>query len=217
MPHKNKTFVFSVDDFGFMLPGLDDLIRLKKIYPNFKVTCFTIPMPKEFFHPGNVKYLKTSKLKKWAKMINSYNWMEIAIHGFAHTKWEMDDSYANCEVLLDAVENLFKEIGLKYKKIFKAPYWQYSYDALVLLKNRGYIVALDRNHPKTVPDGLETYYYNWSVEEPLPKEEIIKGHGHTLSRGVANGLDKCYDNIIKNIPVDAEFRFVSEIVEQEYK
>lgn len=216
MSNKHKTFAFSTDDFGFLLPGLEMLIRLKEALPNFKCTAFTIPMPKEFFHPQNQRHLKVAKMKKWAEMVNSYSdWLEVGIHGFAHTQFEMDKNYGQVEIILKASENLFDQIGLKYKKIFKAPYWQYSYDALQCLKDNDYVVALDRNRKLTTPEGLKTYTYNWSIEEPVPVFDIIKGHSHTLPRGVKNGLEQCYKNLIQNIPIDAEFKFVSEVAEIE--
>jgi hypothetical protein len=216
MSKDHKIFAFDTDDFGFLLPGLDELLILKQAIPGFKCTAFTIPLPKEFYHPGNLRHLKVEKMKKWAEMINGYSdWLEIAIHGFSHTEFEMDRNYGQTEILIKAAENLLDKIGLKYKKIFRAPYWQYSYDALVCLRDKGYIVAMDRNKKLTSPEGLKTYTYNWSIEEPVPVFEIIKGHSHTLPRGVKNGLRQCYKNLIKSIPHDATFKFVSEVAEIE--
>jgi len=212
----DKVFCLSTDDFGFLLPGLDDLLRLKEIYPNFKVTCFTMVFPEAYLLPENRKLLKPDKMRKWAEIINKYDWIEIALHGFYHDKIEANSSYGRCELMLKACEKQLDLMGLKYKKIFKAPFWQYSYDALNCLKDKGYIIALDRNHPRTVPEGAITYFYNWSVEEPLPEgKKLVKGHSHTLSRGVTNDLASAYPNIINQIPRNAEFRFVSEVVAEE--
>ena len=202
---------FDVDDFGFLLPGFDDLLRLKNSFDNFKITCFTIPLPGQFFFKENAKHFKTDKYKKWAETVNSYDWIEIAIHGFAHTLHEADCNYTQMMTMLDATENLLKEIGLNYNKMFRAPYWQYSYDTLMVLKERGYTVAIDRNNPIPIPEGLKTYTYNWSFEENLPiDKDIIKGHGHFIGNN-KNNISTSLDNIQKQIPHEAQFKFISEI------
>ena len=210
MPSTLTRYYIDVHDFGYLLPGMDDMTRLKKIYPDFKITAFTIPFPKQFFIQQNQDLFKIARYKKWAEIINSYEWLEIGLHGFAHTHNEMTKSYDKVITLLEASENLFAEIGLEYKKIFCAPFWQYSYDALVALRDKGYTVAIDRNHVREVPEGTKTYIYNWSLEEPLPDEDKIIGHGHVgHSRNVKNNLDSVYRHLITNIPVDSKFGFVS--------
>lgn len=213
-PQNNKTFVLDIDDFGLLLPGIDDLLRIKQHYNDFKITCFTVPLPKEFFMEANRKHFNKEKYQKWAEIINSYDWIEIAMHGFSHTLGEFDCKYQKAMTMLTAAENLWNEVGLKYKKIFRAPYWQYSYDSLNALKDKGYVVATDRNNPIAVPEGLKTYTYNWSMEEKRPQGiDIIKGHGHAYSTGGSrNGIDICYPNIIKQIPAGAKFKTISEIL-----
>lgn len=204
-------YYLDVHDFGFLMPGMDDMLRLKEIIPDFKITAFTIPFPKEFFIPENQKHFKIEKYKRWAKVINNYDWLEIGFHGFAHTHNEMNSTYDKASLLLKASENLFDKIGLNYKKIFCAPYWQYSYDALNALKDNGYIIAIDRNHIREVPKGTKKYIYNWSLEEKMPNIKNIVGHGHLgYSKNVKNTLDKCYQHIITSIPEDAKFGFISE-------
>uniref|UniRef100_A0A6M3XKE2 NodB homology domain-containing protein n=1 Tax=viral metagenome TaxID=1070528 RepID=A0A6M3XKE2_9ZZZZ len=215
MPAIKQKFFLSLHDFGFLLNGLDDIIRLKKIYKDFKITCFLIPMSKLFYIPENIKHFKVKKYKEWAKIINSYEWMEIGLHGFAHTYNEMDCSYPKATETIKATENFLNEIGLHYKKLFVAPYWQYSWDSLLVLKEKGYTVGIDRNHQRPIPEGLKTYIYNWSYEEELPKNKnIIKGHGHLGKGQFKNGLEQCYYNIINQISVNAKFGFVSELAQE---
>lgn len=208
---QKKSFILEADDLGFLLPGLDTLQKLKEIYPNFKFTAFTIPMPEILLSKENIKHFSEKAYKQWAEIINSWDWLEIAIHGLFHTKVEFTEDYKYTMKQLDAIENTFKRIGLKYKKIFKAPYWQYSWWSLEALRDRGYTICLDRNHPLEVPDGCKTYYYNWSFEEELPNEDIIKGHGHMYPGKVTNDLDSCFANISRHIPKDANFKFISEL------
>lgn len=201
--------VMDVDDFGFLMPGYDDLLRLKKSYPGFKITAFTIPLPKEFYHNQNAKQFSIEKYKQWAAIVNQHDWIEVAIHGFSHVHYEMEVSYEQADKTLQAVENFFGQIGLEYKKIFKAPYWQYSYDALVALRDRGYVVGIDRNFQRPIPEGLKTYIYNWSFEEPLPEVPVIKGHGHFTGNNT-NNIGDTLANILHHLPADAHFITIGE-------
>lgn len=205
--------VMDVDDFGFLLPGYDDLLQLKKTYPGLRITAFTIPMPKEFFGAQNSKLFKVDRYKAWAKIVNENDWIEVALHGFAHTHFEMETSYDKAMQTLLATENLFEQLGLKYSKIFKAPYWQYSYDALCALRDRGYVIAIDRNHQRPVPEGSKTYVYNWSFEEPLPGGTVIKGHGHFTGRN-RNNIRDALANIVHHVPATTTFLTIGEYLER---
>ena len=200
--------MMDVDDFGFLLPGFDDLLHLKESLPDLKVTCFTIPMDSAFFHSKNAKHFKWKSYEKWARIVNESGWIEIAFHGFAHVPNECAIDYDHAMTLLQASENVFDRVGLKYTKVFKAPYWQYSYDFLVAARDRGYTIAIDRNHPRPVPEGLKTYIYNWSFEEALPFADSIKGHGHFVGRNL-NNISTSLNNICKQLPASAKFEFVS--------
>lgn len=201
--------VMDVDDFGFLMPGFDDLLALKESLPGLRITCFTIPLPKEFNEVENAKQFSFDKYAKWADLVKANPWIEVALHGFSHTHHEMESSYEKTMTILQATENLFERVGLPYVKIFKAPYWQYSYDALVALRDRGYTIAIDRNHPRPVPDGAKTYEYNWSFEEALPGAPIIKGHGHFTGNNT-NNIGDTLGNILHHLPETTRFLTISE-------
>lgn len=205
--------VMDVDDFGFLLPGYEDLLRLKKSLPNLKITCFTIPFDKAFFNSENAELFTWKKYKKWAEIVNQHDWIEIAVHGFAHTHHEADVDYNKAILMLDAIEKLFERVGLEYVKIFKAPFWQYSYDMLVALKERGWVVAIDRNFQRITPEGMRGFIYNWSFEEPLPDAKIIKGHGHFTGRN-KNNISHTLGNILHQLPAETKFNFVSEYAKE---
>lgn len=206
--------VMDVDDFGFLLPGYDDLLKLKKSLPGLRITCFTIPLPKQFFHPENAKHFTWEKYRRWAEFVNEQDWIEIAFHGFSHTHNECAVGYRDALMIIDATENLFNRVGLTFSRIFKAPYWQYSYDFLMALKDRGYVCAIDRDHMRPTPEGLETYVFNWSFQEAPPDAEIIKGHGHFEGNNTNNIIDTL-GNILKVLPPETKFMTVGEYVEEE--
>lgn len=212
---KNYEFFMEVHDFGFLLPGMDIILRLKSVFTDFKITCFTIPLPNEFYMSENTKHFSLDKYKRWAEIVNNYEWMEIGLHGFSHTKNETTHGYNNTVEMIKASENLLNKVGLEYKKLYVAPFWQYGYDALQALKDLDYTVGFNRDNPIPYPNGIKNFFYNWSVEEAvLPSNKKVIGHGHTTSRGVENGYDKCYNNIINLIPKDAKFGFLSELCKQ---
>lgn len=209
-----KTFTLDVHDFSPSLPGLDDILTLKELYPNFKITCFTIPSPNEIYCErvasglaGDVEYIK-----KWWMMVASEecDWIELGVHGYSHIKNEMDTSYNNAIKILAKAEDMFETVGLDYKKIFVAPYFKYSYEAIEALNDRGYVVVF-RKKPKKLPEGLKYYVPNWFYNRPIPETDEILGHGHLNSVGVRDSLKQCHNNILKSIPVDAKFNFISEL------
>jgi peptidoglycan/xylan/chitin deacetylase (PgdA/CDA1 family) len=201
--------VMDVDDFGFLMPGYDDLLRLKAAFPGFKITCFTIPLPKEFYHSRNSAHFSMDKYRKWAEIVNRHDWIEVAIHGFSHVHHELEVPYAKAIDTITAAEKLFDRVGLRYAKIYKAPYWQYSYDAIAALRDKGYVVAIDRDHARPVPDGTKTYLHNWSFEEPIPEVPVIKGHGHFTGQN-RNNISATLDSICRQIPRDATFMTIGE-------
>jgi peptidoglycan/xylan/chitin deacetylase (PgdA/CDA1 family) len=169
-----------------------------------------VPIPNQFLNQA--ENFKEDRYREWAKIINSYPWLEVGIHGFMHDKGEMDVDYDKANRIIESAEKMLDRVGLKYKKIFVAPYWQYSWWALKALRDKGYIVGLNSNHPIQTPKGTKTYYYNWSLEETdLPPTNIIKGHGHMYKGNHLNTLEDIYHNILKSIPKEAEFKFISEL------
>jgi len=212
----SKKFYLSVHDFSPILPGLDILFKLKEYYPHFKITCFNIPYPNfEYYYKIVDHYPEFIRetVEMWTDRINGYEWMEVGIHGLSHFKKEMDCSYADAKAIIEKVESIHNLDGLKYKKIFAPPYWAYSYEALELLRDKGYVVAL-RKKDSNIPEGLKIHIHNWEFHRKVPKNtNIVIGNGHMTSVKVKDGIDKCFDNIIKNIPKASEFGFISELYE----
>jgi len=218
--------IIDLDDFAMGTPCLDILENIKQHYPNFKCTLFTVPM-----EPGLLSS-KTDMKKyvEWVDLVNSYDWIEVAVHGFLHDKKEMMGDYESSQKVIMAAERMFKEVkhkerkkyfgfkwykyktNMNYVKVFKAPGWQMSQDAYRAARDKGYVVAVDRNEPTPEIEGLETYKYNWSIEEPFPTEyKVVKGHGHVI--GMANSIRRCYMNLL-NMPQNVEFLTINEYLNE---
>lgn len=203
-----KTFVIEADDFMPSIGVMDLLQEIKDHQPNFKITLFTIA--------HDIGYKKgTMDLKKaqqWARIINGYDWIEIACHGFDHREKEfLYLSYEDALHRIKKIEWEFKKTGLKYVKVFRAPYWLASEGTYLALRRKGYAVATDRNQVRPDINGLVQYRWNWSMETPPPEFHIIKGHGHVTKE--RNDLTKSIGNLLR-LPQDSDFLFVSEYLDK---
>ena len=196
-----QTFIMDFDDFT-VHRNMELLLKIKEHYPNFRVTAFTIPYAQGL----SVEERFEEKYKEWAELIKTYDWIEVGVHGLAHGFGECDIAdYDEVEKFMKATEELLDRIGIKYSKIFKAPYWIMSETFYDYLKARGWVVAVDRNNIPAY--SKNDYIYNWSFDEPIPTGSIIKGHGHFI--GTNNGIDVCFSNLLK-LPTDAEFLTIGE-------
>jgi len=208
-----QTFVMEWDDLQFGKPGLDMILKLKEHYPDFKCTLFMTPIPEIILR----KKAKPVEYKSWANYLKQ-DWIEICPHGLQHAKGEMefyynkgkkkDVTFKDANLMIDAAEHTFKQLNLPFKKIWRSPFWQTSKGAYKALWDKGYTVAVDPN--QDIPSGGPIYLYNWSTEKPVPYYPLVKGHGHLYGLST-NTIHKCMDKLL-NMPSDAEFKFVSEVI-----
>jgi len=205
---KGNTFIIDLDDFSSLKPGEVQLTKMKEHFPDFKVTLFTTPFDKKYI----LNQAPVQKLYDWGKLVEANkDWMEIAVHGFAHERGEcMVKDKKEAEILIKAAENVFKKIGVSFVKIFKAPFWEMNEPFEQVLHDMGYVKAIDRNNPIVHTD-IPTYTWSWSIETPIPDYHTVKGHGHVV--GTNNGIDKELPNLLK-LPIDTDFQFISEYLEE---
>jgi len=162
----NSTVIFDLDDFAIDSESnaMNTLIDMKAIYPNFKVTLFTI-------------------LGRWMdleilKTIAKFDWIELAAHGYDHfmngevLDWDKHRWY---EVL-----NTYEDTGI-FKKIFKAPNWEMSKLGYNALKDMGWAVAIRQSQFDDVLEGMDYYSFEGN---PLS----VHGHTWTLSAHKEEGM-----------------------------
>jgi hypothetical protein len=202
------------DDLELSKPGLDYFLKLKDHYPNLKVTFFMVPIPKDLIE----KKVSLTKYREWAAFLKENgDWIELCPHGVMHDGFEMKYqpgtekllTKKDAQLYIEAAEHTFKQLDLPFQKIWKSPHWETAPAVYEVLKEKGYAVALDPNQP--VPKeaaGMVQYFYDWSVEQPIPKKEIVKGHGHMYPPS-ANAVNLAFQNLLR-MPTDATFYFVSE-------
>jgi len=199
-----QTIIFDIDDFCVTAtPNL--LFKIRDHYPNFKCTLFTIPFDIQFLN----KKINQKKYQEWADLVaKEKDWMEIAVHGFAHLQNEMNCTYEEAQQIISSAEKMFSSFKLPFVKIFKAPFWQISQPAMKAVVDNGYVLAHHPNDILPQDSHWKTYTYNHSIDDKWTEQKLIRAHGH-MGTGVGNGLLECLDNVLQ-MPEDAEFKTIGE-------
>ncbi len=181
---KQKNYlIVDFDDFSEEHCPQEELERLKKENPAFKVTLFAIPSR------------TTLLMLSWAK--KNKDWVELAVHGWTHfSNYECANfTYEQCQEVLNRVR------GSGFVKGFKAPGWQISDGCYQALKDYGYWVADQHYNDNRRPKDLRVYYVGENSY-----------HGHTWDCGCQNGIYEDWENILEKVKKAKEFKFISEVV-----
>jgi len=198
-------------EFDDFYPGNDGMFFLKELhshYPSMKVSLFAVPL----------KVLTEQSFVSWeenldfVKEVNECPWIEILPHGFFHIRQEYENwTYSQTMIAIKAWEDLFTRLGMNWKRVTRAPHWEYGYEALRAFRDMGYIVAIDPSarEKMTLPDGLKIYEHNWGIQFPLPNKTEVKGHGH-IQNWNGTGIGENLGNLM-DLPVDKEWKWVSEL------
>lgn len=191
-------YIFDLDDFCDEYNCLQDLITLKEILPNLKVTLFTIP----------------KKISKDLLLtVGRLDWIELAVHGLNH-----DSNYEFSKLTKEEAKQKLDDAYDPefYIKGFKPAGWQISKEAMEVLKEEGYWLAVqyedgryegnpDGPYQPKVLEGSKYYALN------DPPEGYLGIHGHTWDC-CGNGLREGLWKTLTQLPKDAEFVFISEII-----
>jgi predicted deacetylase len=201
-----QKIVLDFDDSTIYFVNWDKLFRLKKRYPQLKVSFFHIP----FDYPNEKslqRILRTNGLKK---LKENLDWIQLIPHGVAHLPQEfLNADKETCELSLKAINEFMEDDDLPYVRGFKAPQWLYNEDLVKVLNKKKWWMAVDRNQP-SAPRTKTFYEYNLSIDENFwtSPEEVWKLHGH-MGGPSENNMEDCFLNLLK-IPLDAEFFYVTD-------
>lgn len=211
--HKNmRQVALSLDDFSIVNNRLDILKELKNLYPNFKVSLFTVPVDRK---EDWGRWLIRKELLEEVK--RCLDWIQIIPHGLYHNGSEM----RNCDYgefkfkIFPAIEQAFKDDGLPYVNGFKPPHWRVSNNVVKALDEVGWWMAIDKRQP-LMPSTKRFYKYNYGIDEPFweidpDKEPVLKLHGHVY--GCKNDILRCFNNICK-LPITTGWHFVTDFLEE---
>ncbi len=198
-------------DFSITHNRIDILLKLKKHFPKFKVSLFTIP---DECSSDWGPYLVRNEALKQVK--RNLDWMEIIPHGLHHTGSEClawNERYVDDHVLPTIKKQFYKD-GLRFAKGFVAPHWRWTGGVVRALDKNGWWGAVDRD--KVMPYTKWFYKYNFLLDEPFWESDlqVLKLHGHMY--GTNNDIGRCFNNLLK-LPKDTEFVFASELLEENDK
>lgn len=193
-------------DFSVVHNRLLWLLTLKKQFPDFKVSLFTVPKDKpEDWGPYTIRNEYLDELKK------NLDWIQIIPHGLSHERTEFSKkSVEGFKQSMKDIEQAFNADGLPYEKGFCAPHWRWSKGVVEALNENGWWGAVDRRQPEMLkPDKF--YQYEYCLDEEWPYDKDLKLHGHIF--GTPNDLGKNFDKLMA-LPSDTEWCFVTDFLEE---
>lgn len=193
LPGPLQTAVVDSDDLCDEYDPYDVLVDFKSKFPKFKITLFAIP-----------KKCSSALLEKYSKL----DWVEMAVHGYDHdTNREYENmAYADTELRMLASFALYP----KFSKVFKAPGWQLSTDAMKWLTDSDWIVMDQHYNNDRRPEGLKTLVY---ADEPTEANRGAMNivHSHTWDT-MGNGIKQVLEDPWY-FDQNTEFKFVSEVAQ----
>jgi peptidoglycan/xylan/chitin deacetylase (PgdA/CDA1 family) len=140
------------------------------------------------------------------------DWIQIIPHGLTHFESEFAKAEKETvKLALKAIDDIFTKDKIKYEKGFKAPYWQWNQDVVDVLDEEGWWGAVDPRIPMLCTKKF--YKYDYLTCEPfwVSEKEVLKLHGHIDGKS-DNDIEKSFLYLMK-MPVDAEFHFVTDYLE----
>ena len=186
----------SFDDFcqEYMNDNLFNALHsLKKQYPNFRVTMFTIP------NRCSIEWLK--KIRK------EYPYIQMAVHGTSHINV---DEYKDIEYA-----------PLQYfVKGYKAPWWKLDKEGYNWLRDKGYWVAVDKSAKYWRSNHKLAYRYDKGKMLRYASLYYNRGdyfwHGH-IGNNCVNGLDETFYILLKKWTPKSNFGFIDNFVRKNDK
>uniref|UniRef100_A0A6M3XEG5 NodB homology domain-containing protein n=1 Tax=viral metagenome TaxID=1070528 RepID=A0A6M3XEG5_9ZZZZ len=212
MGKKIKYLAITYDDFNCFgkFNCLNYIYKFKDLYPNIKITLFTIP---NYF--GIPLYLNNICCSEIINLIKN-NTIEICIHGYKHNGAEFKDkSIQQSETMITASENILNQSNIKFKKIFKAPHHQINTNACIALDNKKYLALFTDKFQYKISEGyaFKNIMHNWDTKDNADTIiDILISYGHvhdSCNNYIATTFDKICKYIDEYNPI---FKFASEII-----
>jgi len=169
--------------------GLRGLMRLKLRDPGFRVTLFAIP---------------TRLSDKLLKQYSDLEWIELAVHGWRHSRHECLGWTA--EETKDKMERALS-IYPGFARVFKAPNWELDLEVYKGVRSSGFAIADHIRNIEVRPPDIKHYTYN----ERLRGDSLTRLHGHVQAYN-GTGLTEAFEKW-EAPSVGSTYKFVSEVVQ----
>lgn len=176
--------VFDLDDLCDDFDPWQQLMDLKRRYPEFRCTLFAIP--------GRCS-------EKLLEKYLALDWVELGVHGYHHSTRECAAwGYEEAKRKLEELSEVWPG-----PRLFKAPGWSHNEDVCRALMEGGWMVADHVHHRwRWGTADMPRYCYN------APDHEFEVYHGHTWEtsgNGPSDWMAKDFSNV-------REWKWVSEVV-----
>ncbi|MDP1729043.1 MAG: hypothetical protein Q8L27_02460 [archaeon] len=162
-------------DFSVVNNRLDLLLKLKEIYPGFKISLFTVPIDERMdWGP----YIIRPDLLKLVK--ENLDWIQIIPHGLNHNSNREMLKYNYEEFrykVIPAIKEAFDKDGLPFVKGFCAPHWRWNKYVVKALDDEGWFGSIDPRQPNMLST-KKFFRYSHPIDEPLTNANVLKLHGH---------------------------------------
>jgi hypothetical protein len=200
------TISLEFDDYSPVNNNLGLLEKVHEHYPGCKITLLTVPWEVRFGEQALLTLPQYKPLVNATKKYIKEGWVEIGMHGLTHSPREFETNLRKDLSDLDffafrimAGQRIFEKVGLPYKKIFLAPFWQICEAARTAAQKLGFRLIEEKD-------------FNWNLRDEMPKKlKTVKGHGH-IQNTCQNGLEESMPKIM-SIPTGARWGFLSELLE----
>lgn len=174
--------IFDLDDFCDEWMPLKALFRLRRAYPGFKVTLFTIPG-------------KTST--RMLRELNKLGWIQIAVHGFNHSPNEEMPGKTRAEIVTRYAD---MDLG-PYVPGFRPPGWTLPQDTVDACNDLGWWVAMHPRDWEKAEGCLRGAYV------PLAEYDCWHGHTHEVC---GNFVNSNLEDLLHKWSADQKFLFASD-------
>ena len=204
-----KTVCLDLHDFTPVCNRFDVLLKLKKHFPDFKVSLLAIPYDeKRDYGPTLIRRQLLKEVKK------NLSWIQLIPHGLVHSSSDefrtMSYEQFKNEVL-PKIKKGFEDDGLPYENGFGAPHWNWSPGVVKALDEIGWF-GMVRREKDIMLRTKRFYQYTHLLNEPFWESDlpVLKLHGHVY--GTRNDVGDCLENLLK-LPKDTKFTYATEHIE----
>jgi len=204
--------VLGLDDFSVVNSRLDILLKLKEMYPDFKVSLFTVPRD---IKTDWGRYIIRKQLLEEIK--KHLDWIQIIPHGLTHSSSSEFKGVSYRSFRYEIIPEIKKAFGydnLPFVYGFKAPHWKWNQNIVNVLDDEGWWGAVDERQDRYMNKTHRFYEYSHCLDQNFPIDaDVLKLHGHIY--GTNNDIGLCFNNLTR-LPKDVEWCYADDFIELNY-
>jgi len=188
--YPQKPIIFNLDDFSEEMMTQElwkNILEFKKLYQNFKVTMFTVPLLCS---------------RSWLETIQKLDWIQMHYHGSDHK--DKNEWFNKTEINLPFPDLFYKG--------FKAPWWRMDQKTANFFISREFVISTSRHSPPII--GPKIYQFDKGLEI-IPnvwyENRFTTIHSHVQHQKGNDGLPDILDKLINKFNRNRPFLFISDL------